>query len=91
MLDYLSEYLQMTGHERIDWILKTKEEQLFTTSEEGNKYFLKKWYAGKECDVHKEQDVLDAVKNLTNLHQSLYDVDIQISDKYANRRILIFL
>lgn len=80
VLDYLSEYLQMTGHERIDWILKTKEEQLFTTSEEGNSYFLKKWFAGKECDVHKEQDVLDAVKNLTHLHQHLCDVDIPISE-----------
>lgn len=80
VLDYLSEYLQMTGNERIDWILKTKDEQLFTTSEEGNQYFLKKWYAGKECDVHKEQDILDAVKNLTHLHQHLCDVDIPMSE-----------
>lgn len=79
VLDYLSEYLQMSGYERIDWILKTKEEKLFTTSEEGNPFFVKKWYAGKECDVHREQDVLDAVKNLTDLHRCLCDVEVSLS------------
>jgi spore coat protein I len=68
VLEYLGEYLRSRGCENIDWILKNKDNQLFCTSEEGNRYFLKKWFPGKECDIHREKDVLDAVVNLTKLH-----------------------
>jgi len=30
---------------------------------------LKKWYAGRECDVRREADVLEAVRNLARLHE----------------------
>lgn len=80
VLDYLSEHLRMSGCENIDWILKTKEEQLFTTSEEGNPYFLKKWFIGKECDVRREKDVLDAVDNLTKVHRALSNTELPIQE-----------
>ena len=71
VLEYLNEHLRKRGCENIDWVLKNKEEQLFSVSEEGNKYFLKKWYYGKECDIHREKDILDGVKNLTHIHDAL--------------------
>ncbi len=70
-LDRLSEHLRQRGYENIDWILKTKEDALFCTAEDGTKYFLKKWFSGKECDIHKEKDVLSAVDNLAKLHLAL--------------------
>ena len=80
VLDYLSGYLRMSGCENIDWILKTKEEMLFTTSEEGNSYFLKKWFAGRECDVRREKDVLEAVENLTTVHGALLGTDFPVQE-----------
>lgn len=71
VLEYLNEHLRKRGCENIDWVLKNKEEQLFCVSEEGKKYFLKKWFYGKECDIHREKDVLDAVANLTKIHSAL--------------------
>lgn len=76
VLEYLNEHLRMQGYENIDWILKNKEEQLFCVSEEGTKYFLKRWFAGKECDVYKEKDVLDTIVNLTKLHVVMRGVEI---------------
>jgi len=73
VLEYLGEYLHSRGCENIDWILKNKDNQLFCTSEEGNRYFLKKWFPGKECDIHREKDVLDAVANLTKLHCAMQE------------------
>ena len=68
VLEQIGEHLKHHGYENIDWILKTKDDALFCTSEEGTKYFLKRWFAGRECDIHREKDVLDAVKNLAKVH-----------------------
>lgn len=71
VLEKLSEHMRQQGCENIDWILKTKENELFCVAEDGTKYFLKRWFPGRECDVHREKDVLDAVTNLTRIHLAL--------------------
>lgn len=71
LLEQLSMHVRKQGYENVDWMLRNKEESLFTVSEDGTKYFLKKWFAGRECDIYKEKDVLDAVENLTRIHRVL--------------------
>lgn len=71
LLEQLGMHIRKQGYENIDWILKNKEDGLIAVSEEGTKYFLKKWFPGKECDIYKEKDVLDAVENLTRVHRAL--------------------
>lgn len=71
VLDRLYEYLRERECENIDWILRTKENELFCVAEDGTKYFLKRWFSGRECDIHREKDVLDAVTNLTKIHLAL--------------------
>lgn len=71
VLERLGEHLREQGCENIDWLLKTKEGELFCTAEDGTKYFLKRWFSGRECDIHREKDVLDAVTNLTKIHRAL--------------------
>lgn len=76
VLEYLGDHLRERGLENIDWILKNKESQLFSVSEGGNRYFLKKWFPGKECDIHREKDVLDAVVNLTKIHMAMREFEV---------------
>lgn len=71
VLEWLGEYLRGQGYENVDWILKNKEGALHTVSEEGNRYFLKRWYSGKECDIYREREILDAVINMTRIHSLL--------------------
>ncbi len=71
MIECLGNHLREQGCEKIDWILKTKNNEICSVSEDGTRYFLKRWFAGRECDIQKERDVLDAVKNLTVVHQAL--------------------
>lgn len=72
VLEQIGLHLRKQGYENIDWILRTKEDALFCTTEDGTNYFLKRWFSGKECDVHREKDVLDAVTNLAVVHKALY-------------------
>lgn len=71
MLEQLGEHLRQQGCDNIDWILKTRENELFCISEEGTKYFLKRWFSGRECDIHREKDILEATVNLTKVHLAL--------------------
>lgn len=75
VLEWLGEYLRNQGYENVDWILKNKEGALHCVSEEGNKYFLKRWFSGKECDIFRERDILDAVINMTRIHSLLRHID----------------
>lgn len=56
---------------KVDTPVFTKEQELISTSRDGTRYILKKWYSGRECDVRREQDVIEAVKNLARLHQKM--------------------
>lgn len=71
VLEWLGEHLKEQDCANIDWILKNKEGSLFSVSEEGTKYLVKRWFAGKECDVQREKEVLMAVENLTKIHVAL--------------------
>lgn len=71
VLEWLGTHLQEQKCEQIDRILRNREGALFSTSDDGAKYFLKKWFFGRECDVQREKDVLDAVTNLTNIHKAM--------------------
>ena len=77
VLEYLNGHLKKRGCDNIDWIFRNKEEQLVCTSEEGNKYFLKRWFPGRECDIHKERDILEAVVNLTKIHIAMQEFNIE--------------
>ena len=81
LLEQLGVHILEQGYENIDWIFKNKEGSLFTVSEEGTKYLLKKWFEGRECDIYKEKDVLDAVENLTRIHRVLREFEPDCSQE----------
>ena len=65
----LYQYIQDQGYQNVDAIVKNKEDSCISVSEEGNRFILKKWFCGKECDNRQEQDVIKSVKNLARLHK----------------------
>lgn len=64
-------HLEAEGYIHVDTPIFTKEGKLVAVSREGRRYLLKRWYGGRECDVRREGDVLEAVGNLAYLHQKL--------------------
>lgn len=65
-------HLEEHGYENVDLPVFTKEQELISTSRDGTRYLLKHWFGGRECDVRREGDILEAVRNLSLLHQKLY-------------------
>lgn len=60
------------GYERVDMILPNKEGALVCEDWDGNRYVVKDWYVGRECDTSSENEILTAVTNLARLHRLMY-------------------
>ena len=64
----LYEYLCAQGFDRVDRIFLTKEGECFAVLEDGSRYILKQWFAGRECDVKRPAEILAAARHLAKLH-----------------------
>ena len=53
-------YLESRHGMKVDTPIFTKAGKLFSVSQDGTKYMLKKWVSGRECEVRRERDVLEA-------------------------------
>lgn len=68
VLGELYEYLENQKWCNVDAIVKNREKSSITIAENGNKYILKKWYTGRECDTRKTGEILEAAGMLAKLH-----------------------
>lgn len=64
--------IQKSGYTNVDLILPNQEGNLISRDWEGNKYVVKQWYIGRECDTTSENEILGAVSNLARLHRSMH-------------------
>lgn len=78
--------LEKQGCERTERLIKTKEGNLFCEDEDGKKYILKKWFQGKECDPHKESEIMEGVRNLALLHRAMEDISCDKSYRKESLR-----
>lgn len=69
MLYKLCRHLQENGYERVDQIIPNEAGNLVSVGEDGAKYLMKRWFNGRECDIKKDYEVLEATKNLARLHK----------------------
>lgn len=68
MLGELTTHLVTGGYQSVDSMFINKEGEFISKSEDGTRYVLKKWFTGRECDIRKEGEVLETVRNLARLH-----------------------
>lgn len=63
--------LRNSGDFQVELPVKNKEESFISVSKDGRRYMLKKWFVGRECEVHREKEITGAVKKLANLHKAM--------------------
>ena len=71
-------FLKEHGQERVDCIVKNKEEKVITVDVDGTVYMVRDWYEGKECDTKNREDILRAVQQLADLHKVLREFPMEI-------------
>lgn len=72
--------IQEGGYQKVDLLLPNKEGGLISRDWEGNKYVVKQWYTGRECDTASESEILAAVSNLARLHRLMHLKPEMIAD-----------
>lgn len=65
-------HLREGGYEKVDLLLPNKEGKLISQDWEENKYVVKEWYTGRECDTTSENEIMAAVCNLARIHRLMY-------------------
>lgn len=78
ILERIHTHLQENGYERIDAFVKNKNMETISEAEDGEKYVLKHWFGGRECDTRREEEILIGVRNLAMLHRILQNVDFTL-------------
>lgn len=64
----LCEHLKEQGYVRVDQMVANEDGEYVSASEDGNRYILKHWFYGRECDIRRNGEVLEAARNLAKLH-----------------------
>ena len=77
ILERLHQHLKENGYDRVDRFVKNKEMEVISQSEDGEKYVVKEWYGGRECDIRREDEVLSAVRNLAILHKRMQTLQLE--------------
>ena len=71
------EQICVGGYEKVDRIMANKEGNLISKDWEENKYVVRNWYVGRECDTENEQEILAVVENLARLHRVMHLPDAE--------------
>lgn len=69
VLEILTTHIINRGYPGVDNLFINKDGELISRAEDGTRYVLKRWFSGRECDVKREQELLEAVRNLARLHK----------------------
>ncbi|MCI8484450.1 MAG: CotS family spore coat protein [Lachnospiraceae bacterium] len=67
----LLQFLRDHGQERIDCIVKTKDAKTIARDIDGTAYMVRDWYEGRECDTKSRDDILQAIRQLAEVHNVL--------------------
>lgn len=79
-VQYICEQLMENGFENVNYLLSNQKGEYISYSGDGTGYILKRWFSGRECDVRKEKDVLEATRVLAKMHRALNEVSRQIRE-----------
>ena len=67
----LYEYLESQGYRQADFPVKNREGEYISQSEAGNRFMMKRWGEGRECDVRRTGELLKASGNLAKIHLTM--------------------
>lgn len=72
----IKKFLLQKQYDKVDLVVENRNGELLTDGASGEKFLIKHWFSGEECNLHDTADIVKAVKNLAILHLNLVNVSI---------------
>ena len=69
VMNEIHKAMKKQEHLRCDELIPNREGEFLTATEDGTTYYLKAWYPGRECDVSKHGEILEAARLLAKIHR----------------------
>lgn len=66
--EQVKQVLVEQGYPFVDVGIPNSSQELLTRDSMGNRWILKRWYLGRECNLHEENDIYQATEHLAKLH-----------------------
>lgn len=79
----IKETLYDRGFKNVDLLLRNKVGELITQDAASNKFIIKNWFLGEECNLRDLNDIKKAAYSLGNLHKALSHVKIPEEYQYT--------
>ena len=76
----IKDFLDKRGYSNTDICIKNNKGEYISLNKYANKYIVKKWSYGRECDINSVEDMCRASANLANLHALLQEVNVEGED-----------
>ncbi len=64
-------HLMENGYDGVDYIEPNEDGEYVTECEDGKRYMLRRWFKGRECDLRRPAELLEASGNLAKLHMAM--------------------
>lgn len=71
MQQQLLEQIRLAGRVSVEYIVMSKDGELFVKDNDGIAYVLKTYFEGKECNIYDKEECIEAVRTLACLHSSM--------------------
>lgn len=75
LVNYIMQHLKNQGYSDVDMICENRSKNLISENQYRNRFVLRDYFEGEECDLISQGDILNAVDNLAKIHTMLHSVD----------------
>lgn len=69
------------GYTNLDLCIKNRENLYVSQNKYGNKFVIKKWFGGCECNIFSKDEICIAIKNLAELHSKMRNIFIEQNEQ----------
>lgn len=83
--EQIKQYLINQGYPYVDLAVANGQGELLTRDAVGGFWIMRKWYAGRECDIRDDKEVCLAAAHLGKLHQMLVLPEELLQDMAGDR------
>lgn len=73
--DALKQQMKQNGYINTDCFIRNNLGTIATTNNIGERFLIKDWFDGEECNIKKEEKILNAVDNLALLHNAMEGIE----------------